>query len=170
MTKLSEIKERTITVKLQDSDCEKLIRLCGQNGMTIGELIECFICDLIGGTEAGGRDEVQLAEFWYSRRGFDQYPQKTLLRHLLMYGYEPNDYIDCLQNIALAEEDKEFAMNDPKNCDAEEISCIEDNIKIWKEELADMRAEWNPDQKPDMERELTILQSWLNERNRLLME
>lgn len=34
------IRERKIAVKLSDEDCDRLARLCGTHGLTIGELIE----------------------------------------------------------------------------------------------------------------------------------
>lgn len=37
---IETIKERKITVKLSDADCERLVRTCGENGLTVGELIE----------------------------------------------------------------------------------------------------------------------------------
>ena len=47
---IETIRERKITVKLSDADCDRLARKCGEHGLTIGELIENFVEDLVGGT------------------------------------------------------------------------------------------------------------------------
>ncbi len=47
---IETIRERKITVKLSDADCDRLARKCGEHGLTIGELIENFVGDLVGGT------------------------------------------------------------------------------------------------------------------------
>ena len=54
---IKTIRERNITVKLSNADCEKLIKKCGKFGLTPGELIENFISDLIDGTYSNGSDE-----------------------------------------------------------------------------------------------------------------
>ena len=40
---IETIRERKITVKLSDADCDRLARKCGEHGLTIGELIENFV-------------------------------------------------------------------------------------------------------------------------------
>lgn len=37
---IETIRERKITVKLSDADCDRLAKKCGEHGLTIGELIE----------------------------------------------------------------------------------------------------------------------------------
>ena len=44
-------------MKLSDADCDRLARKCGEHGLTIGELIENFVGDLVGGTYSNGSDE-----------------------------------------------------------------------------------------------------------------
>lgn len=43
---IETIRERKITVKLSDADCDRLARKCGEHGLTIGELIESYKADL----------------------------------------------------------------------------------------------------------------------------
>ena len=47
---IETIRERKITVKLSAADCDRLAIKCGEHGLTIGELIENFVGDLVGGT------------------------------------------------------------------------------------------------------------------------
>ena len=37
---IETIRERKITVKLSDADCDRLARKCGEHGLTIGELMK----------------------------------------------------------------------------------------------------------------------------------
>ena len=59
---IETIRERKITVKLSDADCDRLARKCGEHGLTIGELIENFVGDLVGGTYSNGSDERDYAD------------------------------------------------------------------------------------------------------------
>ena len=62
---IETIRERKITVKLSDADCDRLARKCGEHGLTIGELIENFVGDLVGGTYSNGSDERDYRKDWY---------------------------------------------------------------------------------------------------------
>lgn len=105
---IATIKERKITVKLSDADCDRLARKCGEHGLTIGELIENFVGDLVGGTYSNGSDERMYADQWFERCWFGMFPEPTLLHHLLCRGYDPEDYLDTLENIKTIKEDIEI--------------------------------------------------------------
>lgn len=117
---IETIKERKITVKLSDADCERLVRTCGENGLTVGELIENFVGDLVGGTYSNGSDERMYAEQWFERCWFGMFPEPTLLNHLLCWGYEPEDYLDML----------------------EDVESIKSDIEITKQNIAEPSDEW----------------------------
>lgn len=51
------IKPRTITVNLSDADVKRLAEKSGEGGLTISELLENFIGDLVDGTYSNGSDE-----------------------------------------------------------------------------------------------------------------
>ena len=70
---IETIRERKITVKLSDADCDRLARKCGEHGLTIGELIENFVGDLVGGTYSNGSDERDYADRWFERCWFLAY-------------------------------------------------------------------------------------------------
>lgn len=85
------VKERRITVKMSDSDCDRLARKCGESGITIGELIQSFIGDLIDGTYSNGSDERDYADKWFKwfeRCWFGMFSEPTLLNHLLNNGWQ----------------------------------------------------------------------------------
>ena len=102
------VKERRITVKMSDSDCDRLARKCGECGITIGELIQSFIGDLIDGTYSNGSDERDYADRWFERCWFGMFPKPTLLNHLLNLGYEPEHYLDMLENVETIKSDIEI--------------------------------------------------------------
>lgn len=47
---IETIKPRTITVNLSDADVKRLAEKSGEGGLTISELLENFIGDLVDGT------------------------------------------------------------------------------------------------------------------------
>ena len=117
---IETIRERKITVKLSDADCDRLARKCGEHGLTIGELIENFVGDLVGGTYSNGSDERDYADQWFERCWFGMFPEPTLLNHLLNFGYEPEHYLDMLEN----------------------VETIKSDIEITKQNIAEPSDEW----------------------------
>ena len=165
---IKTIKERKITVKLSDADCNRLAKKCGEYGLTVGELLENFIGDLVSGTYSNGSAERDYAKRWVERCWFGMFPEQTLLSHLLCNGYEPENYLALLNCIKYAEYDKERAKEVPEECDEEELSFIDGDIADWEEKLHDMRADWEPEKKPNMDEEIERIKKWLQDRAELL--
>ena len=86
----------------------------------IGELIENFVGDLVGGTYSNGSDERDYADQWFERCWFGMFPEPTLLNHLLNLGYEPEHYLDMLEN----------------------VETIKSDIEITKQNIAEPSDEW----------------------------
>ena len=61
------VRERQITIKATDSDFEKLQDKCCEYGITIDELLENFVGDLVDGAYSSGSDERRLAAAWFDR-------------------------------------------------------------------------------------------------------
>ncbi len=166
---IETIRERNITVKLSDADCDRLVRKCGEHGLTDGEMIENFIGDLVPGRYSNGSDERIYAEQWFERCWFGMFPEPTLLNHLLCWGYNPEDYLVALDIIKTAREEKreekEYLAEHP-----EEAQYLDDDIEFWQEEIKDMRADWKPEKEPNMEEELELIRKWVKERENLLNE
>lgn len=160
---IETIRERNITVKLSDADCDRLARMCGEHGLTVGELIENFVGDLVGGTYSNGSDERDYANRWFERCWFGMFPKPTLLNHLLCWGYEPEDYLDILDNIETAQEEKKYLEEHPEEAD-EEAQYIDDDVADWEEKLKDMRADWKPEKEPNMDEEIELIKKWVKER------
>lgn len=167
---MDKIKERNITVNLSDVDCEKLVRKCGMHGLTVGEMIENFVSDLIGSIHSNGNDESMYANKWLGRCWFGISPETTFLNHLLCWGYDPEDYLNAMDNIETAKEEKKYLEEHPGEADEEEVSYIDDDIADWEEGLKKMRKNWKPEKEPNMEKENEIIRKWLDEKEKLLNE
>lgn len=168
---IATIKERKITVKLSDADCVRLARKCGEHGLTISELIENFIGDLIDGTYSNGSDERMCANQWFERCWFGMFPELTLLNHLLYWGYDPEDYLNTVDNIELAMKDKKYLEEHPekvKEYDEEEVSFIDGDIECWEEELESMKEEWEPEKEPNMDEEIELIKKWVKEKENFI--
>ena len=109
---IETIKKRQIKLELSDADCDRLARKCGEYGLTIGELIENFVGDLVDGTYSNGSDERMYAQQWFERCWFGMFPEPSLLNHLLSEGHEPQHFLDALNNIETAKRDIKQSQKD----------------------------------------------------------
>lgn len=62
----------------------------------------------MGGTYSNGSDERDYADQWFERCWFGMFPEPTLLNHLLNLGYEPEHYLDMLENVETIKSDIEI--------------------------------------------------------------
>ena len=92
--------------------------------------------------------------------------EHTLLNHLLCWGYEPEDYLDILDNIETAQEEKKYLEEHPEEAD-EEAQYLDDDIAEWEEKLRDIREDWKPEQEPDMDEEIELIRKWVKNRDKL---
>lgn len=185
---IETIRERKITVKLSDADCDRLARKCGEHGLTIGELIENFVGDLVGGTYSNGSDERDYADQWFERCWFGMFPEPTLLNHLLNLGYEPEHYLDMLENVETIKSDIEITKqniaepsdewkdivyhkyNDDRTSEKEDLESYKADLEEALEELKDMRADWKPEKEPNMNEEIELIKKWVKEREDFINE
>lgn len=89
----------------------------------------------------------------------------TFLNSLLCYGYNPEDYLDALENIEIAKKDKEYFAEHPKEADKEEMEYIDSDIEQWEETIENMLECWQKPEKVDMEKELALLKRWVEKTN-----
>ena len=185
---IETIRERKITVKLSDADCDRLARKCGEHGLTIGELIENFVGDLVGGTYSNGSDERDYADQWFERCWFGMFPEPTLLNHLLNLGYEPEHYLDMLENVETIKSDIEITKqniaepsdewkdivyhkyNDDRTSEKEDLESYKADLEEALEELKDMIADWKPEKEPNMDEEIELIKKWVKEREDFINE
>ena len=98
---IETIKERTITLKLSDADCERIARKAGRHGLTVANLLESFIGDLVDGTYSNGSDERHYAERWFERCWFGAFPEETLLKYFFDFGYDMKDIEELCNRIII---------------------------------------------------------------------
>ena len=121
---------------------------------TIGELIENFVGDLVDGTYSNGSDERMYAQQWFERCWF---------------GIFPEDYLNAMDNIKTAKEEKKYLEEHPEEADEEEASYLDDDIADWEEELKSMREDWKPENEPNMDEEIERIKKWVTDRNLFLI-
>lgn len=92
--------------------------------------------------------------------------EETLLGYLINRGYEPEDYLDTLDNIETAQEEKKYLEEHPEEAN-EEAQYIDDDIAVWEEELKDMREDWKPEKEPNMDEEIECIRKWIREKESL---
>lgn len=98
---IETIRERKLILNLSDADVDRLCRIAGIAQLTVSQLLESFIGDLVSGTYSNGSDERDAAKKWYERSCYYSYsyPLKSFLSHLCKYG------IECVEDVLSLQED-----------------------------------------------------------------
>lgn len=103
---IETIKPRAYSLKLSDADVKRVAKVAGAYDMTVAELLENFIGDLVDGTYTNGSDERMYAQQWAERCWFSYDPDKSLVKYLCdRWEYEFSDLWDALERIEDARED-----------------------------------------------------------------
>lgn len=154
---IKTIKERTITLRLSDADCERIARKAGLGGQTVAKLLENFIGDLVGGTYSNGSDERDRADEWYERCWFSWMNDDTLLHHLLGQDHDIDDFLTTYDEL------KYFETNPQEFAD--EVAELEDGEKLWfQEEYECYIGEFLEKNKDvDFEKEIDLCRKWLKD-------
>ena len=133
---IATIAPRPLTLNLSDADVERIALYAARGGMTVAELLEGFIGDLVDGTYSHGSDERDYADRWYERCGFEHMADDNIAK------LAREDYLEtmieyCNDYKTACEEVEYFKQNLQSD---EDIT--EDDIKIaekWqKESLEDV--------------------------------
>lgn len=158
---IETIKERTITLQLSDADCERVAKRAGLSGLTVAELIENFIGDLVDGTYSNGSDERNKAIQWYERCWFSWMNDETLLHHLLHSGYDIDDFLTTYDEL------KEYEIN-PLSFE-NQVTGLKGDERLWfEEEYHDYVDEFLEKHKGvDIEKEIKLCREWLKDMKNL---
>jgi hypothetical protein len=136
---IATIKDRTLVLKLSDADCDRILQKATSHSMTVSELLESFIGDLVDGTFTNGSDERYLAEDWFNRCGFERDDKRTLLWHLL------EQHADLENFIELYEENEEYKSHPEEFEEQREEYEMEPGATFWfEEELQYCLDDWKP--------------------------
>jgi predicted house-cleaning noncanonical NTP pyrophosphatase (MazG superfamily) len=167
-TETKTIPDRTVTVRLSEKDCMKLFERCGSSGITVSQLFESFIGDLIDGTYTNGSDERMLAGKWFDRCWFGMFPQKTLLNHLIECGYDPEEYFEMIIQLDTAIKETDYLNKHPEEKEAGDAEFFSKMISDCREEIKSMTDGWKMEEDTDLSEEIRRVASWIDEKNRFI--
>lgn len=154
---IATIKERKMILFLSDADCQRIAEKAGRAGMTVGELLENFIGDLVCGTYTNGSDERDCANQWFERCYFGMFPDETLLKHLLDYGEDVREFLD-----AVAEMERFTAHPEAFKSDIEDL-CEGENLwfqDVYEDTIENFKKHWESTDEIDVEKEIEICRKW----------
>ena len=165
---IATIKERTVTVKLSDADCDRITDLCGRHNISVSYLIESFIGDLVNGTYTNGSDERDYARSYFERCWFGMFPEGSLLNFLLSNGYDVYDDLICLvEGIEIRTEELEKYLQAPSLYE-EEIEYIKEEIADWKDDFRSIELSYLEEYpEADWDEEYKKVVEWYEEKERL---
>ncbi len=117
--------QRTISIRLYQDEVEELCRKSGKVGLSIGELFENFVADLICGTHTNGSDERMYIEQWFDRCYFSIMPEETFLSYLLEMR-EIDSVLECWE---ILQELKD--LEEPDCYDKEELEIQQNTLEEY---------------------------------------
>lgn len=109
--------ELNVKLNIAQEDYKNIMRKAAGCGITLPELLECFLNDLSGGKARGGSDESSLAGEWFERSNFSAFPPHTLLGFLAWNDYDIKEFIGSLSELELFMEDYDAAETDKDKAD-----------------------------------------------------
>ena len=166
---IETIKERTIILRLSDADVHLISKKAAVVGLSVSQLLENFIGDLVDGTYSNGSDERNFANQWLERCGFEMLAEKSLLRYAVIYGLLDtlleswNERANLLEELSSLGEHSEDTPHDEMNSLKDELDYCNKNI----EELFTEYRQYNP-QCTSIEDEMKAILQWQDECNKLL--
>ena len=159
---IKTIRKRQLEIKLSDADTLRLIKKAGEVNLTVSELLENFIADLVCGTFTNGSDERMFAEEGFNRSRVAMVLENTLLSHLLKME------VDLKKFIAAYEENENYKAH-PE--DYRELMEDEPEDTFWFEDELKWYLEWwTPTGEPDMNKEIERIRDYLSEIQMLTSE
>ena len=164
MTKSEEIgtiRPRTININLSDADVKRLCKKAGYSGLTVSELLQNFIGDLVDGTYSNGSDERMYANRWFDRCWFamDTIYDDTFLKYLIEMGMVET-VIDAWSEIKRYEKLEDL--------DEDDSACYEDEKEFLDETFSEYIEDRITGQEPPkLEAEMETVMKWWNEYQQL---
>lgn len=143
---IQTIRERTITLKLSDADVDRISIRAERHGLTVSQLLENFIGDLVGGTYSNGSDERDFADRWFDRCWFGMFPEYNFLTYVLDNWIDVDDVLDDYERLNDMKEDLEVE-EDPEDIEyfESEIQELEDEFKRMFDDYLSGVREGEPD-------------------------
>lgn len=114
---IESIKPRNYSLNLSDADVERIAYKAAEYHLTVSELLENFIGDLVGGTYSNGSDERMYANQWAERCVFSfcSDSERNLISYLASgWSVDFHDLHEILESINDARQDIEDAQQEIK--------------------------------------------------------
>lgn len=167
---IATIRERRVDLKLSDADCDRISRLCGEHNITVEDLLENFIGDLVCGTYSNGSDERDFARNWFERCWFGGFPESTLLNWILTSCYDVYDnLLEVMEDIENGCEELAYLEQNPEEADEGEIDAWRIDIKSWKDELEEIKAAFlRENESANWDQEVEAVKQWWDRRSKLI--
>lgn len=173
---ITEEKKRNITINLSDMDVYKLSVKAGEVNITVEELIEGYVMDLIGGRKAHGSDEHEFALRYFERSWYDNGTlENTYLSYLIKYG-DIDMYLAKMGTEEILEREIQYYKNLPvlSTEDKEELEYSQNTLKaiqdVFKEEYEDYCKSCIETQPEPFEEARNRIVEWQKAYRRLLTE
>ena len=158
-------------MNLSDADVKRLAEKSGEGGLTISELLENFIGDLVDGTYSNGSDERMYAEQWYQRCWFAMFSDDTFLKFLLLWG-DLDDYIDLMDELESNKKEMAEMTADTEEYSAEERDELQEYINELQKEIDYYWANfWKENAKKNpmfLKKKSKILMAWKSQLDTIL--
>ena len=167
---IQTIAKRTLVLSLSDADCKRISEKAGEVGMTVAQLLENFIGDLVDGTYSNGSDERMYADEWFNRCGFAMFPDYTFLRWLITY-CALDDVLGLWDDIQQAKEELTEGDADSDGWEPGVREEIQEDISYWQQQIDTYWSDYvaQSDGKHDsFEEEIKKVLAWQNEYQHLL--
>lgn len=171
--------KRNINITLTDPDVGRLINKAANVGMTVAELIENFIGDLIENDHTNGSDERHFIKSWFDRCEFSMFPEKNLLTYLSTDPvYSPLEFIKFVEMIESLKKEIEVLQCELHNNEGEkkeikeEIEYTQEDVKYYENQVQEIWegfSKWT-DKEPTFEEEKELLYRWKDEYDSLYSE
>lgn len=150
---IATICNRTFTLNLSDEDARRIAEKAGSVGLTISQLLENFIADLVYGTYSNGSDERMYANEWFDRCGFSMFSENSFLKYLIE-AEQIYSVFDLCDNIEDAK--KEMSEIDTSHSEeSETLSAIKEDIDYWQEQLNEYFTSYQRETKETADSSLT---------------
>lgn len=151
---IKTIKPRKIILNLSDADAERITNKAAACGLTVGELLENFIGDLVGGTYSNGSDERAHAGAWFDRCGFSWLYNQTFTTYALN-NWIMESVTEAITNIEDTKADIIYTTENIKRLEAdaaadpdeiadekEELNALQEDLKAFNDELSELYDEY----------------------------
>ncbi|MBW7573195.1 molecular chaperone GrpE [Caproiciproducens faecalis] len=157
---IETIKERNISIKLSDADVERLCNKTGESGLTVSELFQNFVGDLVDGTYSNGSDERMYANQWFDRCWFGMGFGETSFLQWLITNESVSDAIEEWIDLQSYGEQEDLDEDD-----LEDVGFIKENLN---ELFEGYKGERGASQDSTLENEMEKVMQWHDEMTKIM--